>query len=382
MRIAVLFDCLYPWTKGGAERLFRGYAEEWVRQGHEVTYLTRLQWDDATSPQIPGVRVEAIAGRVELYDGTGRRRLGPAVGFAAAAGRRLVRGRQDFDVLLVASVPSLNLFAVRAALARSSTTVISDWLEVWRPEQWVQYSGAIMGRVALALQWLAIRLSPRAVCYSRRHAERLRTMGFDGRLFISPGLLPEARPDRAPALEAPADPYVIFAGRHIQDKRIDLLIEAIASLRSRGRDLRAVVLGDGPLAESHRALAAELGVDDLCSFPGFVGDEELAGLIKGAAVLVNPSVREGYGLVIVEAAAVGTPSVVVEAPDNAAAELVHDGVNGYAAPGPSAEAVAEAIVRAVDGGAPLRRSTHDWYRTEAREGTVEATARQILVHLV
>ena len=381
MRIAVLFDCLYPWTKGGAERLFRGYAEEWVRQGHEVTYLTRVQWDSGESPQIPGVRVEGIAGRVELYDGTGRRRLGPAVGFAAAAWRRLARGRGDFDVLLVSSVPSLNVFAVRAALLRSSTTVISDWLEVWRPEQWVQYSGAVMGRVALALQWLAIQLSPRAVCYSRRHAERLRGQGFRGRLFVSPGLLPEARPDRAPALEAPADPYVIFAGRHIEDKRIDLLVQAIAQLRRRGRNLRAVVLGDGPLAESHRALAVELGVDDLCSFPGFVGDEELAELVRGAAVLVNPSVREGYGLVVVEAAAVGTPSVVVEAPDNAAAELVHDGVNGYAAAGPTGEAVAEAIERTVDGGAALRRSTHDWYRTEAREGTVEATARQLLAHL-
>jgi glycosyltransferase involved in cell wall biosynthesis len=132
------------------------------------------------------------------------------------------------------------------------------------------------------------------------------------------------------------------------------------------------------MAAAHRALAADLGVDDLCSFPGFVDESTLENLTRGASVLVNPSVREGYGLVIVEAAAVGVPSVAVEAPDNAAAELIHDGVNGFTAVGPEPTAVADAIARVLDAGAPLRRTTFDWYATEARAGTVEATARQLL----
>lgn len=378
MRIAVLYDCLYPWTTGGAEKLFRGYAEEWARNGHEVTYLTRVQWDEDAPPVVPGVAVDPVAGRVELYDGTGRRRLGPALGFAVAAGRRLLASRRAYDVVYVASVPSLNLLAARAALLFSPATVISDWLEVWRPEQWIEYSGPVMGRVALALQWIGIKLSDRATCYSRRHAERLRRSGFRGRLFVSPGLLPEGRPDKEPALEKPEHEYVLFAGRHIGDKRVDLLIGAIAALRQRGRDVRAVILGDGPMAAAHRALAADLGVDDLCSFPGFVDESTLENLTRGASVLVNPSVREGYGLVIVEAAAVGVPSVAVEAPDNAAAELIHDGVNGFTAVGPDPTAVADAIARVLDAGAPLRRTTFDWYATEARAGTVEATARQLL----
>ena len=61
--------------------------------------------------------------------------------------------------------------------------------------------------------------------------------------------------------------------------------------------------------------------------------------------LLLTSSREGYGLVVVEAASHGTPSVVVAGPDNAATELIVEGVNGTIAPEPQAAAVAEAIVR-------------------------------------
>ncbi len=67
--------------------------------------------------------------------------------------------------------------------------------------------------------------------------------------------------------------------------------------------------------------------------------------------MLLPSRREGYGLVVIEAASRGTPSVVVAGPDNAAVELVDDGVNGFVAASASPEDLAAAIVRVSDGGA-------------------------------
>jgi glycosyltransferase involved in cell wall biosynthesis len=80
-----------------------------------------------------------------------------------------------------------------------------------------------------------------------------------------------------------------------------------------------------------------------------------------AAVLVNPSRREGFGLVVAEAAARGTPSVVVAGEDNASVELVHDGVNGFVAPSVAPADLGAAIVRALDAGETLRASTRDWF---------------------
>ena len=65
--------------------------------------------------------------------------------------------------------------------------------------------------------------------------------------------------------------------------------------------------------------------------------------------MVLPSRREGYGLVVVEACAAGTPCVVVADPDNAAIELIEEGVNGFVAPSASPEDLAAAITRVRDG---------------------------------
>jgi glycosyltransferase involved in cell wall biosynthesis len=82
--------------------------------------------------------------------------------------------------------------------------------------------------------------------------------------------------------------------------------------------------------------------------------------------------------VVVEAAAAGTPVVVAAAPDNAAAELVTDGVNGYVAEGADVDALSRAVASALDGGADLRRTTRTWFESTARLGTVRASARGIL----
>ncbi len=68
--------------------------------------------------------------------------------------------------MLVSATPASNVPAVRAALAGSSVVVAVDWLEVFRPDQWREYSGPVMGRVASGVQRLAVRLSPVASCRS------------------------------------------------------------------------------------------------------------------------------------------------------------------------------------------------------------------------
>jgi glycosyltransferase involved in cell wall biosynthesis len=382
VRIAVVFDCLYPWTTGGAERIFRSYAEEWAAEGHEVTYLTRLQWPVDEPPQVPGVRVEAIAGRFELYDEQGVRRVGPALRFALALMRALATRRGSFDAVYVSALPSLNVPAAWLGLAGSRTQLITEWVEVWRLGQWVQYSGGPVGLLAWLAQALGILLSRRSVVNSQLMAGRLRSLRYRGRLFVSPGLLPDDDLDRAPRFDPPEVPRLVFAGRHIPDKRIELIPEVVARLRADGVPVTAAVVGDGPARAGAVERARELGVADVCTFPGFVDQAELDELMAGSSCLLNPSVREGYGLVVVEAAAAATPSVVVIAPDNAAAELVTDGVNGYVADGPEVGAVVRAVTAVLHGGAELRRSTRRWFDESARHGTVRNTARQLLPALV
>ena len=97
-----------------------------------------------------------------------------------------------------------------------------------------------------------------------------------------------------------------------------------------------------------------------------------------AACVATASEREGYGLVVVEAAARGTPSVVVAGPENAAVELVREGVNGAVAPSASASDLAHALVRAVDGASALRESTARWFSANASSLRIERSLELVV----
>ncbi|GAA3521871.1 glycosyltransferase family 4 protein [Nocardioides daeguensis] len=376
MRIAIAYDCLYPWTLGGGERQYRAFAEEFVAQGHEVSYLTRRQWDGPV-PEVRGVEVVAVAGRAVLHDGSGARRPGPALGFAVRLFAHLLRNRRRYDAVLVSALPATNVPAVRGALLGSRTAVAADWLEVWTPQRWRDYSGPVLGRVAWALQRLAARLSPVATCHSALNAARLVDSGLRSTPLRSPGLVfPE---DHGPAfLEPPRRPHVIYVGRHIEDKHVDALPAAIAAARRHLPGLTATIYGDGPCREDVRREVERLGLEDVVALPGFVERAEFDHALRTASVLVNPSGREGYGLVVVEAMAAGTPVVVVDGPDNASVELVDPGLNGAVARTTDAEDLAAAIVEVIERGAELRRSARAWYDEHARTGSVAVTARRIL----
>ena len=144
------------------------------------------------------------------------------------------------------------------------------------------------------------------------------------------------------------------------------LVDAMPALLSRAPELRLDVFGDGPERQDVERRVAELGLEDAVRVHGFVASGVVEEALRRALCMVLPSSREGYGLVVVEAAAAGTPSVVVAGPDNAAVELIDEGENGFVARSADPNDLADAIVRVQDAGPALRDATADWF---ARNGT-------------
>jgi len=385
-RLAVVFDCVFPLSTGGGERQYRLFAESFAGAGHQVDYLTRRQWADR-APTMDGPTVIAISGPTELYDAVGTRRALPAVAFAWGVFRHLASHRSRYDAVLVSAMPVLNVFAARFALLGSRTRMCSDFLEVWRREQWLEYSGPLVGRAAVVLQRLAARISPSASCHSQLNARRLIAEGLRRPPVISPGLIHQAG-EVAANLQTGEPPVVVFAGRHIPDKQVETIPAAVAWARQQLPVLRATILGEGPSREAVRAEVVRCGLAEVIELPGFVSEAVFQATVREAAVFVNPSRREGYGLVVVEACAAGTPVVLVEAEDNAAVELVElvelvePGVNGFVASSTAAAVLGSAIVAAVRGGSALRARTREWFEVAAQQRTAEAAARQILEQLL
>jgi glycosyltransferase involved in cell wall biosynthesis len=362
MRICLVYDCLFPHTVGGAERWLRSLGERLAAEGHDVTYVTLRQWPKGADPGVPGVKVIAVGPDMALYTASGRRRILPPLVFGLGVlAHMLWRGRR-YDVVHTGAFPYFSLLAVALLRRLGRYRLVVDWYEVWTREYWREYLGPVGGRLGFAVQRLCLKIPQRAFCLSRLYAERLREEGLSGSAVMIGGLY--SGPLEPRAVE-PAQPYVVFAGRHIPEKRVPALIPAIARARERLPELRGRVLGDGPDRGELLRLRHEQGLDEVVDAPGFVSEHEVDDALRSALCLVLPSRREGYGLIVVEASAHGTPSVVVRDPDNAATELVEEGVNGFVADSASAEHLAGAILRVHDAGDELRQSTAGWFARNA-----------------
>ena len=373
MRICLAFDCLYPHTVGGAERWYRNLAEDVARRGHTVTYLTLLQWDPDTGAGVPDVEVVAVAGRAELY-AHGRRSIGAQLRFAFGVFGHLVRHGGRYDVVQTPAL-HVSLLAVLAARPFRGFTLVVDWFEVWTREYWLDYLGGVAGRLGWWGQQISARAKHRALCFSRRHARRLEQIGYSGEITILEGLLPAGMEAAEPQ---PAEPMVVFAGRLIPEKQATAVVPAVALARERIPELQATIFGDGPERAALLRMIDESGLEGAIRAPGFVASELVEDAVKRALCLLFPSRREGYGLVVVEAAAVGTPTVVVDAPDNAAAELVEDGTNGFVAKSADPEELGDAILRVHEAGPALRESTADWFRRNRKRLSLETSVERVL----
>ncbi|HWF26630.1 MAG TPA: glycosyltransferase family 4 protein [Solirubrobacteraceae bacterium] len=375
MRVCVIYDCLFPYTVGGAERWYRSLAERLAADGHDVAYVTLRQWPRGVDPDVPGVDVRVVGPRMHLYSGPGRRRILPPLVFGAGVLWHLLRHGRRYDVVHTCAFPYFSLLAAALSRPRSRYRLVVDWFEVWSPSYWREYLGRAGGYVGVLVQRLCARVPQNAFCFSRLYAARLRAEGLRGEITMLPGAYGgplAARPWREP------EPMIVFAGRHIPEKRVPAIPPAVARARTHIPELRAAILGDGPERGEVERLVAALDLGAAIEVPGFVAAETVQEVIARALCLVLPSRREGYGLVVIEAAAAGTPSVVVAGSDNAAVELVSEGENGFIAPSESPEDLAAAIVRVHEAGPALRRSTAAWFGRNAQRLSLGASLEIVL----
>ncbi|MCU0917121.1 MAG: glycosyltransferase [Planctomycetes bacterium] len=140
--------------------------------------------------------------------------------------------------------------------------------------------------------------------------------------------------DEAPSLD------LILTGRLARIKRMDVFLQAVRNVADRIPEVRAVIVGDGPLREELCLLSAQIGVERNVEFVGRQHDVE--NWLRRSKIFVLTSDSEGLSLAMMEAMMCGLPAIVSDVGD--LGDLVEDGVNGYLVPRRSPELFAERIV--------------------------------------
>jgi glycosyltransferase involved in cell wall biosynthesis len=374
VRICLVYDHLFPQTVGGMERWLRDLAVG-LADKHDVTYLTMRHWDPSAPPVLPGVHVLGLVGAGKVY-AADRRTFGPPFRFGLAVARHLARHGRDYDVVHLASFPYFPVLAAGAMRRRGGYEIVVDWPEVWTRSYWRHYAGWFAGTLGWLVQRACLKVPHRAHAMSRLHADRLVTEGYRGTPVLLPGLY-SGPTDLAQGEDF--DPsLIVYAGRHVREKRVAALVEAFAVAQRKRPGLRLEIYGDGPERAEVERLVQTLGLEEHVLVAGRRTEEEVSRALGRAACLATASEREGYGLVVVEAAAHGTPSVVVAGPENAATELVVQGINGAIAASADPEDLAAALLVVLDNGAELRSSTARWFEDNAGRLRLDQSLRLVL----
>lgn len=323
---------------GGVERVFDEVSRKLARRGHQVTMLCSSAAPQGSSDQ-DGVRyVRAPRRGTLLRDPIAR--LAPLL-------------PPDADVIHVAATYP---FTTPSVLRRSHQLGIPAVLDFhFEPSP-----ASAVGRLGLHM-YRALGTSP----YRLADAVLVRSLAY-GRNAASLGAVPESKwrtiPNgidpkrfRPSSKSSDAGDYLLFVGRLVPYKGVEVLLHALARLRPR---LPLWIVGNGPLRESLEAQARDLRVD--VEFLGHVEDADLPDLYRGARLTVLPSVngQEAFGISLIESMACGTPVVASALPG--VAEVAAAG--GLVAPPGDVEALAAQIGVALAGGLPrgaaLARRVH------------------------
>lgn len=358
MNIAYVSNVVYPFVTGGAEKRIHEVGSRLAARGHDVTVYGRHYWDGPPERMHEGMQLRAVAPARDLYT-DGRRSIPEALGFAIRLLHPLRQHIDEHDVVIASVFPYFPVLAARVANTFSATPLVTVWHECWL-DYWNEYLGrfAVFGQT---VERLTAQVAQHPVAVSTLTAERLAQIG-PSRERVS--VIPNGIDINEIGAILPSDQRfdVLYAGRLVEHKRVDLLLRAFDRV-AETRDITLGIVGDGPARDELQQIAASLTHTNRVTFTGRLqAHEAVIARMQAARVFAAPSVREGFGLTYLEAMATGCTVIGADHPESAAAEVIGDG--GFLVE-PTVDALATTLAAALDGAPPPQppekvAATYDW----------------------
>lgn len=301
---------------GGAEAWLDEVVTRLARRGWTVTILTASYPDRPDHEVVDGVHYVRRGGTLSQY------------AVAHLSQRRLA---DPPDVVL----DVFNGVSFLSSLDRHIPTVVV--VHHVHREQWSMVFGPVRGAIGWFVEHrVAARIQRNRphVTVSRASAEavaetygvppdRIR-IAYNGWNPVPSGTVPD---DLAPAAHR-----LVSVARLVPHKRIEVAIAAVARARAGGRDTHLDVVGAGEWLADLQAEAARLGVAEHVTFHGYVDEDRKHAILAASDLLLLPSVREGWGIVIGEAAQHGVPAIALASAGGPRDSII-DGVTGELATG-------------------------------------------------
>jgi len=308
MKVGMVIPSFRPLV-GGAERQLEGLLPNLAGLGVSSTVFTRRVLKAPMMEQGEGYIIRRV------YSGI------PVIGFAVSLAIELLRRRSEFDVL---HCHSLSGQAALTCIIVGRFIGVPVILKVTRSGKGTQLGrlrGSLLGSLILALLKFA---ASKFVAITEDVKVELLDSGLHERKIVSIPNGVELPPLRVGTTAKPIT--IVYIGRLIDRKRVDLLISALVRLRE-SIDAVLVIAGDGPNKESLEGQCEEAKVSSFVRFDGSLSKSGIANLLEEADIFALPSDSEGMSNALLEAMAAALPVVVADIAANRS--LVQQGVTGF-----------------------------------------------------
>ncbi len=279
--------------EGGAELVIHEHAKAWIRAGHEVTLFTSNDSSLKKNEKIDGIDI--IRDGNEVF----------GVHIKAFVWY-LFKKNTDFD-LIIDNFHGIPFFTPLYSRTKKIAFIHEVTKDVWKLNPWPKPINLIPYFFGPIFESWIFRFFYKKIIFitvSNSTREELHEFGIplknisvihNGVTILDPKVMYKEK-----------NKTVIFLGAISKDKGIDDAFETFSLLNKKGQ-FQFWIVGKGNESLIKKK-AEDLGLSDL-KYWGYVSDQKKFELLKRAHVLLNPSVREGWGLVVIEAAAMGTPTI-------------------------------------------------------------------------
>jgi glycosyltransferase involved in cell wall biosynthesis len=275
---------------GGAEIFTHENAKRWVKMGHKVTLFTTYFKNCKNEEFIDNVRIIRCGGKLSVYKN-------------ARKYYNNYFSKEKFDIV-IDEINTRPFFTQKFVNNGEKIVVLIHQLakEFWYYE--TPFPINYIGDHFLEKHWLKSYVDIPTVTVSNSTKKDLVDLGFKNVSIVSEGINFTALSN---VKEKEKEPTLIFIGRLKKAKRPQVLIEAFTHVKKKIPEAKLWIAGDGYMRSELEKIATE-GVE----FLGRISEKEKIDLMSRAWVLVNPSIREGWGINIIEANACGTPCIAFD----------------------------------------------------------------------
>jgi len=347
MKILFFTQLFYPAIYGGGEYIFYHWAKELVKKGHEIFVITQRLHGTKSHEVIDGIHIFRVGLKPKL-SGTLPIGIFSNISFLINSFFMGMKIGKKFQIDIIHSNTYVPVFSAQWCANRLNKPHIAtvhdvyftsseNFWKTWAKQEHMSWFSKLVGPKIEKM--IARKKITRFHTVSEQSKLDLLNLGVSRKISVIPNGI-DVKEYNTEKINSKNQ--MIFVGRLIFYKNIGIIIDALNKVKKKIPNIRLVIVGDGPQKSELINKVNYMNLQSNVIFTGNVSDKEKINLIQQSCLLLNPSLIEGFGIVVLEGFACGKPVLVSNS--KPLSDLITESKDGFILPPNDSDAWANKMI--------------------------------------